>query len=291
LKKVTEEKRGDREEEKRRMEEYTYTTYDRPGLWMSPDKKEALTTSLRDLGRESLNPLPNYQVFSTSPHNLDDKIIITAHTADPNNSNKQRLAAFTSSLVLDIPGLDEPVVNAGLTVVSSSARRQGLLVKLFIWLFAAIRQRFPRGRVWLTSLAEVPNSLVQFGTFVAAVYPSPGYPHPKPTDTHLLIARAISALHRDKMLISPAAVWDEEQFVMRGSNLSEEGKCFMKDVDDERHWHRDQETNEFYRRRFRRMMGDEVLQVGWIDDKWLGMAIQDKKFAGHELQSVFAKVC
>lgn len=269
-----------------KVEEYTYKTYDRPGLYLTPDQKAALTESLRALGRESLSPLPDYQVFSSAPSNLDDKIIITAHTSIPSSSAK-RLVAFTSAHTLEIPGFDNPVVNAGLTVVSADVRAQGFLVQLFINLFAVLRRRFSGQKIWLISVAEVPKSLVLFSQFVADVYPSPHYPHAAPTAEHLFIARAVSEAHRDKMLISPQAVWDEENFVMRGSNLSEEGKCFMKDVDDRRYWHRDMKANDFYRKRFRKMMGDEVLQVGWIDDEWLGKQITKKRFEGHQLAGAF----
>jgi len=82
------------------------------------------------------------------------------------------------------------------------------------------------------------------------------------------------------MAISPAAEFDEEAFVFRGSNDWEGGRAFMKDVDDERYWHRDRVLNEYYRWLFRKNRGDEVLQVAWLDPEHIRKMLEMERF-GH----------
>lgn len=255
------------------MKGIIFTLHDRPGLSFRSGEKPNLVEELRGLASISLNPIPDYQCFSSSPDALDDKIIITAHKkvqkkdgAGMALAEKGDLLAFTSAVMLHIPGLDDEggeVLHTGLTVVDPSIRRQGLLVQLFMRLLLHIcAGKSPTDRVWITSLAEIPNSLVHVAKFMADVYPSPSVPCP--SDTHLLIARAVARDHRKKMLISPTAILDEENFVFRGSNDTKDGRVFLKDSEDPQYWHRDQVANDFYRALLERK-GDEVLQVGYID--------------------------
>ena len=248
------------------MDDFIFNIHDRPGLTYSQAEKEKLVNELRTLGKICLHPLPSYQVFANSSTALDDKIIVTAHASRKNGpaDTKGELLAFTSALIFNIPGIEGDVLHTGLTVISPSARRQGLLVPLYMHLLLHIySEKEPTERTWITSLAEVPNSLVHISTFMAEVYPSPS--SVGPSDKHLLIARAIDRHHRDKMLISPTAIFDIDRFVFLGSNDTEQGRAFMKDVDDPHYWHRKKEDNDWYRRLFRKLKGDEVLQVGYID--------------------------
>ena len=68
--------------------------------------------------------------------------------------------------------------------------------------------------------------------------------------------------------------------MFRGSMDWESGRAFMKDVDDERYWHRDRVLNEWYRRLFRKNRGDEVLQVAWLDPEHIRQMLEMEKF-GH----------
>jgi hypothetical protein len=258
-------------QKQRVMKGIIFMLHDRPGLYFNEEEKAKFVEELRALASLSLSPLPNYQCFSSSPDSLNDKIIITAHQKSERNDGSDRtavkgdLVAFTSAVMLQIHGLEyarEEVFHTGLTVVDPSIRRQGLLVQLFMRLLLHIcAEKEPTDRVWVTSLAEIPNSLVHVATFMAEVFPSPQVL--RPSGMHLLIARAIAKEHRNKMLISPTAVFDEENFVFQGSNDTEEGRVFLKDADDPQYWHRNKAANDYYRSLLRNK-GDEVLQVSNI---------------------------
>jgi hypothetical protein len=248
------------------METITFTIHDRPGSAYAPSKTAELVDELRNFASISLSPLPNYQIFS----NADDKIVITAHTKKINGDGSigWELIAFTSAVIIVVPELPEAekdVIHTGLTVIAPEYRRKGMLVQLFTRLIVhAYSSRPCNSRLWVTSLAEVPNSLVHISKFFSDVYPSPYKASPE--EMHLLIARVIDREHRDKMLISPAAVFDEQSFVFKGSLGGNDGQggAFIKNVDDPQFWHRDKVANDFYRRLLKDE-GDEVLQVAHID--------------------------
>ncbi|KAK4224528.1 membrane protein [Podospora fimiseda] len=252
--------------------DYEITCYEHPGLRLPESEQSSLQKELSVFAVEYLNPLPRYNIFDTSsPIALDDKIIVTARV-----SSTGALAAFVSASLIPIPGLDDsdpsitiPVLNTGLTIIHHAHRKSHNVKRLlFGTLFMHMFARFPRG-MWLVSLAEVITSLVQIARYTKNCFPAPlNWPNSagnQPTEIHLKIAREISGNHRHKFLISKESRFDEERFVFEASNLTEEGKVFMKDVDDERYWHRDLEATGFFRGFFRRNMGDEVLQVGWLE--------------------------
>lgn len=250
------------------MEGLIFTVHDRPVLTYPLTKTAELVDELRRFASLSLNPLPNYQIFSSA----DDKVVVTAHLKTPTGNGP--LLAFTSAVLIPIPSLppnEREVLHTGLTVIAPELRRKGMLVQLFTRLILHVYSSRPlNSRLWVTSLAEVPNSLVHIANFFLDVFPSPSKTVPGEKD--LLIARAIDREHREKMLISPRAMFDEEKFVFRGSN-SGEGNVFRKDVDDEQYWHRDRVMNDFYRELLRGE-GDEVLQVAYIDAKKIAASLK-----------------
>ncbi|KAK4164305.1 membrane protein [Cladorrhinum sp. PSN259] len=251
--------------------DYEITCYEHPGLHISQSEQDSLQKELCAFASDYLNPLPRYNIFDTSsPIALNDKVIVTARVSDTG-----ALAAFVSASLIPIPGLDDgdptayvPVLNTGLTIIHQDHRKSHHIKRLlFGTLFMHMFARFPKG-MWLVSLAEVITSLVQIARYTQRCFPCPpSWPNsggPTPSETHLKIAREISVNHRHKFLINPKSKFDEGRFVFLESNNTEEGKVFMKDVDDRRYWHRDEEATRFFKGFFRRNMGDEVLQVGWL---------------------------
>jgi hypothetical protein len=143
------------------------------------------------------------------------------------------------------------------------------------------------GRVWFTSLAGIPSSLVRMATFLEETFPAPGVS--RPSETHVAIAREVNTKHRDKMLIASTATWEEESFVFRGCNVGDQRRCFIKDLDDPQYWHPDKAANSFYRSLLRRREGDAVLQVGWINIEKLAELAELNK-SGKNLEGL-CKVC
>lgn len=223
---------------------------------------------LRTLGNICLRPLPNYQVFANSSSALDNKIIITAHANRKVGPEEVvgELIAFAFAVFITILSIEGDVIHTRLTAISPSVRRKGLLVPFFMRaLLHVYSEREPTERLWTTSLAEVPNSLVHISTFMADVFPSPS--SSGPSDTHLLIARAIDRDNRDKMLISSTVFFNIDRFVIMGSRDTDEGRIFMKDIDDLQYWHWNREISDWYRGLFHNLKDDGVLQIDYLDGK------------------------
>ncbi|WDK15188.1 hypothetical protein CGRA01v4_06469 [Colletotrichum graminicola] len=255
---------------------YSIEVLDHPGLTLNRDEATKLQNSLCRLGRLCLSRLPKYQVFDkASPTALDDKVIVVARYED-------EVIAFLSAIWLPIIALDRPLLHSGLTVIHPAHRGSGISLDLYAHLCLHLITKHPEG-FWTSTLAAVISSLVNVSIYTTQVFPSPGWSsrHPTghPSAHHLAMAREISANHRDKMLISPSAVFDEDSFVFRGSNDSEQGEAFRKDVDDQLYWHRDREASAFFRKLLRPDTGDEVLQISFLDPKYLAKHMKSQRFA------------
>jgi hypothetical protein len=249
-------------------EELIFSLHDRPGLSWTPARCHEIRSELRKVASHCLSPLPSYQCLSSSPHAFDDKLLIIARSRTTNE-----IVAFVSAVYLPVP--DIPLLlHTGLTCILPEYRRSGLTIMLFHHVFVHMVSQHPGG-FWLSSLAEVPSSLVSINTYATNVFPSPP-PGKRPSDTHLHIARTVSEKHRDAMLITPTAIFEEDAFVFRGSNPV--GSPFRKDVDDPVYHHRRTATNEYYRSLFRRNMGDEAFQVGFVDPNRIMEAMGEERF-------------
>jgi len=162
-------------------------------------------------------------------------------------------------LLLRVDGVGE-VVHLGLTCVRPDDRSAGLTHRLTRKaLTGYMVRKKPVGKLWVTNCAAVLSSLGNVAMHFEGVYPSPDGPE-APTEVHRLIAQTVHEYYRDKIYIHKRAVFDEENFVFRGSV---EETVFQKDEEDERYRHRIQELNSYYGRLMDFEKGDEVLQVGF----------------------------
>ncbi|KZP19601.1 hypothetical protein FIBSPDRAFT_559908 [Athelia psychrophila] len=262
------------------MSSYKYAVHYCPGKTLGQEDISALKDELRGLGVQCLTPLPNYQVFSDSPNALDDKIIVTAH------DTTSTLIAFMSAVLIPIAGLQDPIVHTGLTCIAPTARKQNLIVELLMRLFHRHFALSPRTCV-VTTRSNMASSLVSTAIYNTAVFPSPALA--APSAAHLHVAREISRRHRGKMLISPAAVLDEETFVFRGSNDTPDGRCFVKDPADKRNWHTDAEMTQYYLGLLGGRGSDEILQVGWFSPGQMRRVLEAEKFRGNAFAERQAK--
>ncbi len=259
--------------------DYDIEVFDRPGLNLPNEQKRSLQADICSLAASCLSPLPRYQVFdTTSSTALDDKVIVTARQGNT-------LVGFVSAVLIPIEGLENPILHTGITVIHPRHRRSSVKRLIFGNLCISVLSEFPEG-VWLTSLAEVITSLVHIAKYTTKVFPSPQWENEqgssKPSDIHLMIAKNISMKHRSKMLISPNARFDEEKFIFLGSNDWPEGRVFMKDVDDAKSWHRDDQATQFFRKFFRRWAGDEVLQVSFLDLSVILTNMEKERYAKND---------
>lgn len=241
--------------------DYDLEVLDRPGLTWSVEDISTLQTQLRQLGDLCFNPLPNYQVFENlSNLPFHDKIIVLAKQND-------EIIAFLSAVVLPIPGLKDPVVHTGLTVIHPSHRKSGVIHSLFAAFFLHLFSKYPDG-LWLTTLSRIITSLGHIATYTSDVFPSPQWneKHPTgaPSDTHLRIAREIDAKHRQKMIISPETHFDERTFVFRAQTPRFGGGSSVDAASVLKQDHRNLTLTRFYRNLLQGP-GDEVLQVAYFD--------------------------
>ncbi|KAJ6504108.1 hypothetical protein C8R47DRAFT_968766 [Mycena vitilis] len=260
--------------------------YDCLGRRLPSAKQTELRNELLEVAQTALNPVPDYQCLSARPGALDDKLIVVANGL--NSKGRPRAVAFTSAFYLNVPAVDHPVLHTGLTVAVPSLQRTGILAQLFVQLFQHVVPLHPRG-MWVTALAGVLSSLVQSERVLENTCPCPpSRQNPagrQRQHEHLAIARAINERYRAPLLISPAAIWDEESFVFRGSMDWEAAETFKKDVDDARFWHRDKAANEFFRGLIRPGSGDEVLLVGFMNAERLRTEIEQWRHATRKLEA------
>ena len=146
--------------------DYDLEVLDRPGMTRSVEDISVLRSKLIRLGNMCFNPLPNYQVFK-HPCNMSfhDKIIVLAKQDD-------EIIAFLSAVVLPIPGLKDPVVHTGLTVIHPSHRKTGVIHSLFAAFFLHLFSIYPDG-LWLSTLSRIVTSLGHIATYTSDVFPSP----------------------------------------------------------------------------------------------------------------------
>lgn len=228
---------------------------DRPGRWMTERELSALSAEVLALGRQCLEPLPDYQVLLGTRAAFADKVITTAR--DPVDG---RLLAFCSCVLLPMPVGE--VLHLGLTCVDPTLRGSRLssaLANRLILRYFVTRRMFRR--VWMTSVACVLSVLGNVARNFRNVYPAPWQPRPF-ADEVMVIADTFDRRYRSVAYVRPEATFDRDAFVFRGSGR---GTAFQKDGDAVEFHHRDPELNAFYRARLRFEDGDELLQVVSFD--------------------------
>ncbi|KLO07322.1 hypothetical protein SCHPADRAFT_945387 [Schizopora paradoxa] len=234
---------------------YDFELYNRPGLVWSEDRIRSMILSLRNFAICCLNPLPDYQCLTLSdPAALDDKLLVIAR--DPGT---KEIVAFTSAVYYEVPDVGT-VLHTGLTCVSPTTRRSGLTVYLFMHIFQYVVPRHPKG-LWMTTLAEVPSSLVSVYQITTNVFPSPEITSPSPI--HLRIASTLTSKYRHIIHAPPDAYLDTSKFLFRDSRPP--NSALRTNPHDPALQHRNKLVNDFYLSLMNKDGGDDVLQVAFLD--------------------------
>lgn len=237
--------------------------------------RQHLQAEICTLASLYLRPLPLYQVFDTSTTaSLQNKILVTVRKDGV-------LIGFVSALWIFMGSIKETILHTGITIIRHEYRRSSVKKILFAELFMNVLSDFPQG-IWLTSLAEVITSLVHIDRYVEDVFPSSRMKStgetPQPSMRQRLIAKEISERHRQLMHISPDAVFDDTNFVFRGSNDWDEGRVFVKNAGDLTNRHHDELATKHFMALFRPNAGDEVLQVGYLTFKKITTVAKEEGF-------------
>lgn len=220
---------------RQRRNKFKTQLYYRPGTTLGEDELEQLVSELRDIASTCFDEIPDYQALTGQREDLSTVVICLARDAHG------RAVAFASAVILPVQHVGD-VLHLGLTCVHPDARSARLTHRLLSRLVVqVVLKNKPFGRVYCTNLACVLSSLGNVALSFQQVHPSP-MRHGQPTREQLLIAEAIDKHYRQQTAINPAAVFDPESFVFRGSV---KGTVFQKSAHDTRFHHRIAGLNAF----------------------------------------------
>ncbi len=232
---------------------HSIQVYDCPGLNMGALQLKQLQKELIDIGKESLDSLPNYQCFSKDMKEFNRLIISVAR------NNEGKAIAFCSSYILEA-GAFGNILHLGLTCVGPEARGLGLTHKLtskVIYRYFTAHAKL--GSFWISNVACVLSSLGNVALHFEDVYPSPYISSPFPE--HRELANMINKNYRQELYINPSSTFHQDHFIFRGSV---KGTTFQKEANDLKFHHRDNEVNDYFKKSMNFSNGDEVLQIGRV---------------------------
>ncbi len=224
----------------------------RPGRYWTGLELKTVHQELESIAKDCFRQTPRYQCLTGKRTEFNRNVITIAR------DKAGEAIGFCSAVILEVNGMK--ILHLGLTCVKKKARRTGLTHSLSCKLIMNYLLRTSKFKpIWVTNVACVLSSLGNVALHFENIYPSP-YTQ-TPSVQHLSIARAIDRYHRSPIAINTTAVFDEENFVFRGSV---DHTVFQKSEKDTRYFHRDIDLTQFYLKRLNFKTGDEVIQVGRV---------------------------
>jgi hypothetical protein len=227
--------------------------YDCPGTRLNSYELKKLQKDLIEIGKQSLDAVPNYQCFSKDLNEFNRLIISVARNDDG------KAIAFCSSYILEAGDYGK-ILHLGLTCIGPEARGLGLTHKLtskVIYRYFTAHAKL--GSFWISNVACVLSSLGNVALHFEDVYPSPYVS--SPLTEHKGLARIINDNYRHELYINASSKFDHDEFIFRGSV---KGTIFQKDENDLKFHHRNEELNHFFKKTINFNNGDEVLQIGKV---------------------------
>lgn len=231
---------------------------ERPALWMSPEDLAALQAQLRDVAAKTL-PAGSltYGIFATGGTRLAETIITLVATPDGTPIAFNALAPMT----VEIAPAPIEVLHLGLVMVDPAQRQRNLswvLYGLTCFLIYLRRQFRP---IWVSNVTQVPAVVGMVDGMFSDVWPSPHAGARKLS--HMMLARAIMADHRDVFGVGGDAGFDEQSFVI-STAYGGGSEALMKTWDDAPK-HRDEAYNAFCASKLDYDRGDDILQLGQMN--------------------------
>lgn len=231
---------------------------ERPGLWMTQEKLEALSGDLKSVASKTLpREGLTYGVFSADASRMSESIITLVKRKDGTPIAFNALAVMT----IDLEPEPVQVLHLGLVMVDPDERSKSLswvLYGLTCFLFFLRRQFRP---IWISNVTQVPAVVGMVSTLFSNVWPQPG--EGRRTLNHLLIGRRIMENHRHVFGVGADAGFDEERFVI--TNAYTGGSDGLKKTFEDAQQHRDQSFNDFCMAELDYERGDDVIQLGQMD--------------------------
>ncbi len=231
---------------------------ERPGLWMSGQELQALSSDLKTIAAKTLpREGLTYGVFSADAARLSHSIVtlVTRKDGTP--------IAFNALAIMDIDTDPTPqqILHLGLVMVDPDERSKNLswvLYGLTCFLICLRRQFRP---IWISNVTQVPAVVGMVSTLFSDVWPQPG--EGRRTLNHLLIARRIMDNHRHVFGVGEDAGFEEDRFVI--TNAYTGGSDGLKKSFEEATKHRDAVFNTFCQEQLDYERGDDVIQLGLMD--------------------------
>lgn len=232
---------------------------DRPGLWMSRERLNALVTDVRAVAHETL-PAGDlaYGVLGGDPERLKAAVLTIIY-----ESETKRPIAFNALawMPMTLRGRAIDVLHMGLVMVSPRARSQGLSWILYGLTCFLLFARGGMRPIWISNVTQVPAVVGMVTESFAQVYPtSDGAPQ---SFEHLFIARQIMRLHRHVFGVGPEAGFDETHFVI--TNAYTGGSDDLKKTFAQAAKHRQDKYNTLCETTLDYARGDDFLQIGQVN--------------------------
>lgn len=231
-------------------------TYDQPGRWMSDPQLSQLARELAAVASASLDaPLVHRLFCEDARAAYGNRVVSVAYAHDGTP------VGFAALAYLPVDG--RFLVHLGLTMICRSARGQRLQSGLFTKCLTLATLNQWRFAYTVTNIGGSPAGIGSVADYFDGVFPHYAGAVAR-TEGHLEVARHLLGGYRHEFGCSGLASFDEETFVVRGSNQEEGGgaAALIKEDGKPVSRHRNPVCNEFCMQRLDLARGDEFLQVG-----------------------------
>lgn len=242
---------------------FSAKTFDQPGRWMSDEELKQLIADMRNVSEGSLDESPTYGVFC---ENFEDAREALSNRLCTIVYDRQVPVAFTA--IVFLPSLDgkDVVVHLGLTMIKQDYRGKRIQTPMMTQCMTLPLVNLGVLGYTLTSIAASPAGVGSVADQMDNVHPHYDGSSTADPSFHLPIARFILANFRHEFGTAASAVFDEETFVVRGSNDPKGGGAFqfIKQDGEPVSKYKVEMCNEFCRKMIDLKRGDEVFQVARV---------------------------
>jgi hypothetical protein len=237
--------------------------YDQPGYWMKDGELEKLQADIWEIAEDSMDQVPTYGVFSGERKSFENRVIGIMYEKAP-----YRPVGFTALVYMPMPVYTDndyqPVIHFGLTMIKKSCRGQRLQSPIFEKLFylPVINQK--RVKFIITNIAASPAGIGAMSDYFLNCFPNYRMDTER-TPMHLNAARNALKWYRDEFGCSWQANFEEDTFVVRGSNDPDAGGAFQFIREDPVSRYKKEECNDFCGNLLHFPEGDELFQVSQLN--------------------------
>lgn len=233
---------------------------ERPGLWMSPARRETLQADLRQIAQATLaQGALDYGIFAKDSQPLARSTITLLR--DPKT---QKPIAFNALAHIEVApgGKSTHVTHLGLVMVDPGVQSKGLSWILYGLTCVLLFLRRGFRPIYISNVTQVPAVVGMVSETFSRVEPNPRMPQPQDF-RKVQIARQIMADHRHVFGVGPEAEFDDTDFIIRNAYTG--GSDDLKKSFAAAAKHRDPIYNDWCAQTLDYQRGDDVLQIGLID--------------------------